>query len=292
MIDLVIPKGSLEEQTLALLKKADLAVKRSSDRDYNGAIDDPRIGKVKILRPQEIPQYVEEGYFDLGITGLDQVKESEAKVVKVAELNYAKGGIGSLVKIVLAVDKGSKIKTPKQLKAGLKVSTEYPNLTRKYFKKLGLPVKIYLSYGATEAKVPEIVDAIVELTETGATLAKHGMQIIDTILEAPTVLIANNKSYKDSKKRKEINQIKALLLGSLNAEGKVLIKLNVAERKLKGVLKILPTMKNPTLSKLANPDYYAVESVVPKSEINLLLPKLKEAGARDIIELTINKVIE
>lgn len=292
MINLVIPKGSLEEQTLALFEKADLAVQRSSGRDYNAKINDPRISQVKILRPQEIPQYVEAGYFDLGITGLDWVEENQVKVEKIAELNYAKQGIGNCVKIVLALQKQANVQKPQDLKPNLRISTEYPNLTKRYFEKLGLPVKIYLSYGATEAKIPDIVDAIVDITETGATLERNGMCVIDTLLESPTVLIANKESYKNKDKKKEIEEIKTLLMGVIDAQGKVLIKLNVSKPKLQAVLKLIPAMKKPTVSQLAEDNFFAVESVVPKSEINLLIPKLKDAGAEDIIELPITKMVK
>lgn len=292
MINFVIPKGSLEEQTLALLEKADLPVKRSSDRDYNVTIPDPRIGKVKILRPQEISRYVEDGYFDLGITGLDWVKENGSKVEEIADLTYAKGGIGNIVKIILAIEAISEVEKPNQLKPGLRVSTEYPNLTKNYFDKLDLPVKIYLSYGATEAKIPDIVDAIVDLTETGSTLKKNGMKIIDVLLESPTVLIANSESYKNPEKKKEIEEIKTLILGALDANGKVLIKLNVGKVNLESVLNILPALKTPTISQLVGDNFFAVESVVPKSEINLLIPRLKDAGAQDILEIPITKVVK
>lgn len=292
MINFVIPKGSLEAQTLTLLEKSDLPLKRASDRDYNGKILDPRIGRVKILRPQEISRYVEEGYFDLGITGLDWVEENQSKVVIISSLTYAKGGVGSMVKIVLGVDKNLNITSPKQLKPNLKVSTEYPNLTKRYFAKIGLPVIIYLSYGATEAKVPDIVDAVVDVTETGTTLAKNGIQIVDVLLESPAVLIANKTSYRNPQKKKEIEEIKTLLLGVLEAEGKVLIKLNIQRAKLSQILQLIPAMKNPTISHLVNPDYVAVESVISKTEINLLIPQLKSAGAEDIIELPITKVVK
>lgn len=292
MINLVLPKGSLETQTLALLEKADLSVKRSSDRDYNATISDPRISKVKILRPQEIPQYVADGYFDLGITGLDWVEETGVKVVQISQLQFAKGGIGAVVKIVLAIDKKSAAKRPADLPPYLRISTEYPKLTKRYFTKLGLPVKVYLSYGATEAKIPDIVDAIVDITETGTTLEKNGMKILDVLLESPTVLIANPKSYQNPQKRREIKEITTLILGALEANGKVLIKLNVGENNLKRVLKLLPALKTPTISQLVTSNFFAVESVVPKVEINLLIPKLKSAGASDIIELPITKVIK
>lgn len=291
MISIVLPKGSLEANTLRLFELADLDVRRKSERDYNPIIADPRIGKVKILRPQEIPKYIEEGYFDLGITGLDWIRETESDVVEIADLQYAKGGKVK-VKIVLAVSADSKIDNSKQLKLDSKISTEYPNLTKQYFKRLGIPVKIFTSYGATEAKVPDIMDAIVDMTETGESFKTSGLKIIDVILESSTKLIANKKAYSDPKKRELIEEIKTLLLGALSAENKVLIKLNVPEKKLDAVMKILPAMKAPTVSKLFKTDYYAVETVVEKDKINEILPKLKKAGAEDILELRINKVIE
>lgn len=291
MISVVLPKGSLEEQTLKLFEAADLDVKRKSERDYNPAIDDSRIAKVKILRPQEIPKYVEEGYFDIGICGLDWIKETDADVLEIADLRYSKAGAGN-VKIVLAVANDSKIENPKQLKADSKISSEYPNLTKRYFQRLKIPVKIFISYGATEAKVPDIMDAIVDLTETGESFKKAGLKIIDTVLESSTKLIVNKKAFADKKKREIIEEIKALLLGALTARNKVLIKLNVPEKRLKDVLKILPAMKAPTISKLSESNYYAIETVFEKSKVNEILPKLKKSGAEDIIELRINKVIE
>jgi len=290
MITIVLPKGSLEEQTLKLFEMADLDVKRKSERDYNPVIADKRISKVKILRPQEIPKYVEEGYFDLGITGLDWIKETGADVVEVADLRYSKQSFGT-VKIILAISNNSKIEKPEQIKPDSKISSEYPNMTREYFRKLKIPVKIFESYGATEAKVPDIMDGIVDLTETGETLKKSGLKIIDVILESSTKLIANKKSFNDPKKREVIEEIKTLLLGALEARNKVLVKLNVSEKNLDNIVKILPAMKAPTISKLFNSSYYAVESVIEKNRINEILPKLKKAGAEDIIELRINKVI-
>jgi len=191
MLNLVLPKGSLEEQTLRLFEQADLPVRRSSDREYNVTISDPRIARVKVLRPQEIGMYLQKGYFDLGITGLDWIVESGADVVRVMDMAYNKQGVGAPVKIVLAVSKDSGIDRPEQMPAGSRISTEYPNITRRYFEQLGIPVEIHLSYGATEAKVPEIADAVVEITETGSTLRKNGMQIIAVLLESSTQLAAN-----------------------------------------------------------------------------------------------------
>lgn len=288
-ISFVIPKGSLEEQTLKYLKLADLEVRRTSSRDYSPIINDLRISSVKILRPQEIPIYVGAGYFDLGITGLDWVLETGSNVKIVAELLYSKKEADK-VTIVLAVHEKSAINLPTEFKPNSKVSTEYPNLTKKYFEKLGLPVNIFLSYGATEAKVPDIMDAIVDITETGETLRRSGLKIIDVILESPSVLIANPDSYNE--KKQFIEEIKTLIIGAIDAEKRVLIKLNVPREKLADVINILPTMKAPSVSKLYKTNYYAVESVVDKEQINELIPKLKRFGAEDILELGINKIVD
>jgi ATP phosphoribosyltransferase len=289
MIDIALPKGSLEEQTLLLFKQADLEI-RKTDREYNPTVKDPRIRKVKILRPQEIPKYVEEGYFDLGISGKDWVLESDADVVEVADMFYSKLGEG-VVKIVVAVPVDKDIKCAKDIKSGSRVSTEYPKLTKRFFDKLDIPVDIRYSYGATEAKVPELVDVIVDLTETGSTLRKNGLKIVDTILESNTKLIANKKSWKDPVKRKEIEEIKILLQAVLEARGRVFIVMNVHEDRLDAVVGALPAMKKPTVSKLYKSDYYAVETVVSKSEINILIPKLKSLGAEDILEMDIAKIV-
>ena len=289
MLAIAIPKGSLEEQTILLFKQADLEIKKI-DREYNPIIKDPRINKVKILRPQEIPKYVEEGYFDIGISGKDWVMESESDVVDVADMFYSKQGEGT-VKIVVAVPILQDIKSAKDINPGSKVSTEYPRLTKKFFDNLGIPVDIRYSYGATEAKVPELVDVVVDLTETGSTLRKNGLKIVDTILESNTKIIANKKSWIDPIKRKDIEEIKILLLAVLEARGKVYIIMNVHDDKLDDVVKILPSMKRPTIAKLYKSDYCAVETVVSKDEINILIPKLKSLGAEDILEIDITKIV-
>ena len=290
MLRLALPKGSLERATLQLFEDADLAVARSSDRDYRASIDDPRIAEVRILRPQEIPRYVAEGYFDLGITGRDWIEESGAEVVSLTQLHYSKA-TARPVRIVLAVPADSTIEDVRDLKVGTRVSTEFPELTRRFFDRHGLDVDVQLSYGATEAKVPDIVDAIVELTETGSSLRAAGMKIIDTILVSHTELVANEQAYTQADKRHAMEQIATLLLGTLEARGKVLVKLNVAEDKLDRVISILPALKSPTVSKLSGDGGYAVETVVPKAEINTLIPALKDHGATDIIELPIAKIV-
>jgi len=293
MISIVIPKGSLEAQTLLLFKQADLEIKVTS-REYNPRIEDPRIEKVKILRPQEIPEYVEKGYFDVGITGKDWIEERGADVVEIADLSYSKTlEKEGTVKIVLAVQADAAgINAAKDIKPQSKISTEYPKLTKSFFDKLGIPVQIFFSYGATEAK--DMMDGIVELTETGETLRKNNWRIIATIEESSTKLIVNKDSWDDRKKRHEIEEIKTLLSGVIEARGKVLLSMNVPEDKLKELVSTLPAMKKPTISQLydtSNERYYAVETVVSKREVNILIPELKRMGAEDIIEIDIAKIV-
>ena len=290
MLKLVLPKGSLERATFEIFEAADLKLFRGSERDYHGNIEDPRILSVAILRPQEIPTYVEDGFFDIGVTGEDWIAETDADVVKVTALEYSKQ-TDLPVKIVLAVPESAGITSSDQIKPDSRISTELPNLTRAYFEKLGIPVKVFLSYGATEAKVPDIVDAIVDLTETGSTLRRHGMRIVDVIMESRTHLIANKKTYEDPDKRRAIDELKILLRGAIDARGRVLVKLNVGKNNLDAVVGLLPAMRAPTVSQLSQTDYFAVETIVAKNEINLLIPKLKSAGASDIVELPISKIV-
>jgi ATP phosphoribosyltransferase len=290
VLKLVLPKGSLETATLDLFEAADLGVTRSSTVDYRAGIDDPRIDEVRILRPQEIPRYVAEGLFDLGITGRDWVEETASSVVSLGEMNYSKA-TARPVRIVLAVSQGSPISYVGDLPDGVRVSTEYPEITRRFFESKGIKADIRLSYGATEAKVPDIVDCIVDLTETGRALRAAGLKIIDEILHSYTELVANPVSHSDPAKRKAMEQIKVLLDGVLEARGKVLVKLNVSEVDLDAVIGLVPAMRSPTVSKLFGGDGYAVEGVVPKSHINTLIPALKDAGASDIIELPLSKIV-
>jgi ATP phosphoribosyltransferase len=290
MLRLVIPKGSLEEQTLRLLEAADLRLRRSSSRDYHGNIDDERIDRVSVLRPQEIPTYVEDGLFDLGITGRDWVVETGARVDELASLTYAKSGTGHGTRIVLAVPGGHPANSAREMPAGSRISTEFEHLTQRFFDDLGIAVRVVWSYGATEAKVPEIVDAIVDVTETGSTLRAHGMKIIETLLESEVLLIANKESAGEPAKRAAMDDITTLLLGALQAEGRVLIKLNVSEGRLPEVLEVVPSMKAPTVSPLSEGGY-AIETVVEKAQVNRLIPMLKAAGATDILELPISKIV-
>ena len=290
MLRLVLPKGSLERATLELFEAADLAVSRSSGVDYRASIEDPRIDEVRILRPQEIPRYVAEGTFDLGITGRDWIEETSSEVISLCQLHYSKA-TARPIKMVLAVPNDSTFQRVEDLPAGVRVSTEYPELTRRFFEKRGVDARIELSYGATEAKVPDIVDVIVEITETGSALRAAGLRVIETILVSFTELIANPVSYNDPAKRHAMGQLQTLLEGALEARGRVLVKLNVGGTDLDKVIEILPAMKSPTVSKLFGEDAFAVEAVVPKSDINTLIPALKDHGASDIIELPITKIV-
>ncbi|MBV8305650.1 MAG: ATP phosphoribosyltransferase [Acidimicrobiia bacterium] len=290
MLKLVLPKGSLERATLELFDDADLTVNRTSGVDYRPTIDDPRVDEVRILRPQEIPRYVAEGRFDLGITGRDWIEETASEVVSLCQLHYSKA-TARPIRVVLAVPEASPFQRIEDLPPGVRVSTEYPELTRRFIEKRGIDARVELSYGATEAKVPDIVDVIVEITETGSALRAAGLRIIETILVSFTELIANPAAYDDPAKRHAMGQLQTLLEGALEARGRVLVKLNVGEDDLDKVIEILPAMRSPTVSKLSREAAYAVEAVVPKSDINTLIPALKDHGASDIIELPITKIV-
>jgi ATP phosphoribosyltransferase len=290
VLKLVLPKGSLEKATLDLFDAADLGVNRSSSVEYKASISDPRVDEVRILRPQEIPRYVAEGLFDLGITGRDWVEETSSHVVSLGTLSYSKA-TSRPVRIVVAVLADSPVDKVEDLPQGVRVSTEYPELTRRYFAERGIEADIRLSYGATEAKVPDIVDCIVDLTETGRALRAAGLKIVGEILESHTELVANPASYDDPARRKAMEQLKVLLDGVLEARGQVMVKLNVSEADLDAVTRLLPSMKAPTVSKLYGNGAYAVETVVAKSKINTLIPALKDAGASAIVELPITKIV-
>jgi ATP phosphoribosyltransferase len=290
MLKLVIPKGSLEAQTLRLFEEADLRVRRGSDRDYHGTIDDDRIERVSILRPQEIPLYVQDGLFDLGITGQDWIAETGADLEVLTTLTYAKTGTGHGTKVVLAVPNEHPANAAAEIPAGTRISTEFVELTKRYFADLGIDVKVSWSFGATEAKVPEIVDAIVDVTETGSTLRAHGMKIIETLLTSDPVLVANREAAADPARRAAMEDIVTLLRGAIEAEGRVLIKLNVGPAERDAVIAVVPSMKAPTVSPLADGGF-AIEAVVDKRGVNRLIPELKAAGATDILELPISKIV-
>jgi ATP phosphoribosyltransferase len=290
MLKLVLPKGSLEKATLSLFDEADLTVRRSSDVDYRASVNDPRIADVRILRPQEIGSYVGEGLFDVGITGRDWIEETSSDVVSLGKMKYSKN-TSRPVRIVVAVPEDSPWQSVSDLPNGVKVSSEYPELTRRYFIAAGVEADIRLSYGATEAKAPDIVDCVVDITETGRALRAAGLKILDTMLESYTELIANPASYADPVKRKAMEQIKTLLDGVLDARGRVLVKANVSPENLDKVIDLLPSAKVPTVNELFGGIGYAVETVVSKSEINILIPDLREAGATDILEIPIAKIV-
>ena len=297
MLRLVLPKGSLEKATFDLFSDADLTVSRSSSVDYRASIDDPRVDDVRILRPQEIPLYVADGLFDIGITGRDWIEERGSEVASLGTLQYSKA-TANPIRVVLAVPADSSVTSVADLAASatgsggaLRVSTEYPELTRRYLESHGVAAEVSLSYGATEAKVPDIADCVVEITETGRALRAAGLKIVETLLVSHTELIANPAAAADPAKRHAMQQLLTLLQGSLEARGKVLVKLNVAADQLDGVIEVLPSLRSPTVSELFGGGGFAVETVVPKSEINVLIPALRDRGATDIIELALSKIV-
>jgi ATP phosphoribosyltransferase len=291
VLSLVLPKGSLEHATLELFDAADLTVRRASDRDYHASIEDPRIDRVRFLRPQEIPSYVAEGLFDFGITGRDWITETGADVASLGELPYSKA-TNDPVRVVLAVPASSGWESISDLPEGIRISTELPSLTKRFLEENGIKAVVTPSYGATEAKVPDIVDAIVDLTETGSSLRRNGLKILHTLMSSYTELIANNDAFEDAGKRAAMEDIALLLRGAIRARGNVLLKLNVGAANLAAVTEILPAMSSPTITSLARGDMHAVEAVVPKRGVNTLIPALRAAGGRDILEIPISKIIE
>jgi ATP phosphoribosyltransferase len=290
VLRIVLPKGSLERATLELFEAADLTVIRSSAVEYRATIDDPRVDEVRILRPQEIPMYVAEGLFDLGVTGRDWVEETASDVISLGELRYSKA-TSNPVRVVVAVAEDSPAQKVSDLPQGVRVSSEYPELTRRYFAGHGIDADVRLSYGASEAKVPDIADCVVDITETGRALRAAGLRVIDTILSSYTEVVANPASHADPAKRHAMGQLMTLLNGSLEAREKVLLKLNVPAESFEAVLAVLPSAKSPTVSELAGGSGFAVESLVEKRQINLVIPALKEAGATDLLEIPIAKIV-
>ena len=294
MLNIVLPSGSLQGPTTELFAAAGLAITAADSRSYEASIDDPRASMVRWMRPQEIPVYVAEGLFDIGIGGYDWIEERQCQdsVEVVAKFSYSRQ-TNRPVRLVVAVAKDAPMQSAKDILPGSRITTEYVEITRKYFASLGIPVKIEFSYGATEAKIPEIADVAVELTESGSSLRANGLKIIDTVMESSTVLMVNKASWADPTKRQPIEELLSLLNGTLAARNKVLLKMNVPMDSLDAVLDVLPSMKNPTISKLAggDVDYWAVESVVEKSTLNVLIPQLKAANAEGILELPIAKII-
>jgi len=290
MLRLALPKGSLEKQTLQLFEDADLHVRRSSDVEYKATIDDPRVAEVAVLRPQEIPDYVADGLFDVGIAGRDSIEECGRDVVSLGILRYSRD-TDRPYNIVLAVAEDAPWQQVEDLPDDIRVSTEWVKMTERFLEKRGVKAIVRYSYGATEAKIPDVADAIVEGTETGRALRANKLRILDTVVSSYTEIIANREAYEDPAKRKAMEQINTLLQGVLEARDKVLVKLNVAGDDLDKVIAIIPSMKSPTVNELFGGSGYAVETVVPKSEINILIPALKDAGATDIIELPLAKIV-
>ena len=289
MLRIVLPKGSLERATLDLFEAADLPVVRSSSVDYRASIDDPRVAEVRILRPQEIPVYVAEGLFDIGITGRDWVTETSSEVVSLGELHYSKA-TSDPVRVVVAVAGDSPVQSVADLPDGVRVASEYPEMTRRFFEGHGVNADVRLSYGASEAKIPDIADCVVDITETGRALRAAGLRVIDTILTSWTEVVANPASHADPERRRAMEQLMVLLNGALDARGKVLLKLNVTAADRDAVLAVLPAAKSPTINQLANGDF-AIESVVEKAGINRIIPALSEAGATDLLEIPISKIV-
>lgn len=287
MVKIALPKGSLQDATFALFKKAGWGFSVSS-RSYTPMGDDPELEAI-LLRAQEIPRYVEMGVIDVGITGYDNVCECEADVHEVCELIYSKA-TSKPYRWVLAAPKNSDIKSAKDLE-GKRIATELLNVTRNYFKAKGVNVDVEFSWGATEVKVPDLVDAVVEGTETGSTLKAHGLEILDEILVSTTRLICNKKSWEDPKKREKIENIAMMLDAALTADTLVGLKMNVPKERLCEVISILPALQNPTINHLSDENWLAIEIIVEQKIVRDIIPCLKRAGASGIVEYPLSKVI-
>ncbi|MBI5206818.1 MAG: ATP phosphoribosyltransferase [Candidatus Firestonebacteria bacterium] len=287
-LKLGLPKGSLQESTFKMFKKAGFNIIVGS-RSYFPSIDDDEI-ECMLVRAQEIGKYVEKGVLDCGLTGKDWITETQSEVKEVAELIYAKQGLRP-VRWVLAVPEDSDIKSVKDLE-GKRIATEVVNITKKYLNENGVKAEVEFSWGATEAKVPNLVDAIVEITETGSSLRANKLKIIATIMESNTKFITNNNSWKDDWKKHKIENIITLLKGALAAEEKVGLKLNVSEEKLNNILDMLPALRRPTLSNLTEKGWVALETIIDEKKVREIIPKLRRAGAEGIVEYPLNKIIE
>ncbi len=287
VLRLGLPKGSLQESTLKLFKKAGYNVTVGA-RSYYPDFDDTEI-QAMLIRAQEMAKYVDDGVLDAGLTGKDWILEQGADVQEVAELNYAKGGLRP-VKWVIAVPNGSRIKTVRDLK-GKRIATELVGYTKKFLRSRGVSAEVDFSWGATEVKPPYLADAIVELTETGSSLRANNLRIIETILESSTRFIANKKSWKERWKKKKMENIVLLLKGALAAEEKVGLKMNVPEKSLKRVMRLLSSLHSPTISELSEKGWFALEVVIDEKTVRHIIPKLKSVGAEGIIEYPLNKLI-
>ncbi|MEY3773885.1 MAG: hypothetical protein RLZZ129_665 [Verrucomicrobiota bacterium] len=282
-----LPKGSLEESTKSLFAKAGWRITTSS-RSYKPAIDDPELDG-RFVRAQEVSRYVEHGFFDCGLTGHDWILENESDVVEVCDLIYSRASVQKS-RWVLCVPEDSGITKPEQL-AGKRVATELVGTVRRYFKRKRIKAEVEFSWGATEVKVPDLVDAIVDITETGNSIRANKLRIIDTLLETNTKLIANKASWKNPAKRRKIETIALLLQGALEAESKVGLKMNLRKSALERVSKALPALRNPTISQLSSPEWIALETVIDEKVVREIIPRLKELGAEGIVEYPLNKVV-
>ena len=286
-IVLGLPKGSLQASTFEIMKKAGFAV-RATSRSYVPHVDDTEI-EARLIRAQEISRYVEQGILDAGITGYDWIVENGSDVVEVANLVYAKQGMQS-IRWVLAVPNDSTVQSVRDLE-GKRIATEAVGLTRQYLEKNGVTAVVEFSWGATEVKVPELVDAIVEITETGSSLRANNLRIVENVLESTTRFIANKQTWKDPWKRKKIEETVLLMQGALAAETKVLLKMNVDRAMLNAVLGQLPSLHAPTVNQLSEEGWLSIETVLDECDVKEFIPRLKKAGAEGIIELALNKVI-
>jgi ATP phosphoribosyltransferase len=286
-LKLGLPKGSLENATIELFRKAGFNIATSS-RSYFPSIDDPEIDCM-LIRAQEMARYVEDGVLDAGLTGRDWVEENGAQVVTITDLIYAKQSFGR-VRWVLAAPEASAFQKVEDLE-GKVIATELVETTKRYLQSRGVKAKVEFSWGATEVKPPELADAIVEVTETGSSLRSNKLRIIETILESNTQLIANSVSYQDEWKRRKLEDIQMLLEGAMNAQGKVGLMLNVKRDDLAAVLGILPALKNPTISQLSDQEWVAVNTILEESTVRTIIPRLKQAGAQGLVEYPLNKVV-
>jgi ATP phosphoribosyltransferase len=287
LLKLGLPKGSLQESTFHLFAKAGYKIS-STSRSYFPSIDDVEM-KPMLIRAQEMSRYVEDGVLDMGITGRDWVKENGSKVQEVAELVYAKVGLKP-VRWVLAVPVDSPIKSAKDLQ-GKRIATELVNVTKEYLAKNGVKANVEFSWGATEAKPPELADAIIEVTETGSSLRANNLVILETVMESSTVVIVNAAAWSDPWKRKKIENLILLLKGALAAQEKVGLKMNVPRKNLEQVMKVLPALNSPTIAEMYDKNWVDVDTVVDEKIVREIVPKLKDAGAEGIVEYPLNKVI-
>jgi len=282
-----LPKGSLEESTRGLFAKAGWRITTDS-RSYRPSIDDPELDG-RFVRAQEVSRYVEHGFFDCGLTGLDWIQENGSDVVEVCDLIYSRASV-TKSRWVLCVTEDSPVRVPGDL-AGKRVATELVNTVKRYFEAKKIPVEVEFSWGATEVKVPDLVDAIVDITETGSSLRANKLRIVDTLLETNTKLIANRKAWSDPVKRRKIETIALLVRGALEAESKVGLKMNAPKRALDAIIRAVPSLRNPTVAPLSNPEWVALETIIDESVVREILPRLKELGAEGIVEYPLNKVV-